>query len=339
MRQIAILASTVIFFVACVPANAEVIEYPFEAVTQEYYKMLLDRKFEDLDNAAAESRKNNLTISDGQPKLAAIYGGVAGCLSAGCNNRLHEADWQQRLQLLTEWRTKYPNSVTAEVAQAKVFLQHAYAIRGQGYANTVKNEAWPLFYKNIEAANLYLQRASTAAKQDPEWYATMLDVGVAQSWPQEKFNEIYLEGKKKAPSYLPLYFTASAYFAPRWHGSVSDLHNFIDDVVVFTQPKLGKTMYARLNWSLWTDTMFTDGQTDWNQMKAGFERMTTDFPDSWNVNNFAKFACLAQDGETVLKMEKVIGDHPIERAWWGSVANYRGCVANAQSLMQRRVHR
>ncbi len=335
MRQLAILVSALLLFGASAPVFSDVIEYPFEAVAQEYYQMLLDRKFEDLDKSAADSRQKDLTISDGQPRLAAIYGGVAGCLSAGCDSSLREPEWQQRFQLLTEWRQKYPNSVTAEVAQAKVYIQHAYAIRGQGYANTVKDEAWPIFYKNIETAHVYLQGASTAAKQDPEWYATMLDVGVAQAWSQEKFNMIYLEGRKKSPIYLPIYFTASAYFSPRWHGSVSDLHHFIDDVVAVTQAKLGKTMYARLNWSLRTGTMFIDGQADWKQMKAGFERITIDFPDSWNRNNYAAFACLAQDGATVLKVAELIGDRPIESAWWGSVANYQGCVANARRSMRK----
>lgn len=312
------------------PSFSATIVRPFEASAQKYYQKLVAQEYDELDTAAAESRKSDLAISDGQSMLAAIYGGVAGCLSQGCSNRLTEAEWQQRLQLISKWREKKPNSVVAEVAQAKFYLEHAYAIRGQGYANTVKQDAWQLFNQSIETAYTLLNNAGPAAKQEPEWYATMLNVGVAQGWEVNKFNKIYAEAKRKSPFYQPVYFSASSYFSPRWHGSELELKKFIDDVVKTTEKKIGKTMYARLNWSLWTETMFQDGQTDWTQMKAGFERMTADYPDPWNINNFAKFACLAKDRQTVLKLADKIGDHPIDAAWWGSAKYYQQCVTDAR---------
>lgn len=320
----------------CTSVFAQAVVRPFEAASTEYYQKLRERKYDEIEKAAAESRRKNLTISDGQPRLAAIYGGLAGCLSSGCRNRLSEAEWQERLRLLSEWRKNDPRSVTAEIAQAGFYLEHAYALRGQGAANTVKADAWPLFYESIETARGLLENASSDAKQDPGWYAAMLEVGVAQAWPQDKFNRIYVAGKKNVPQYIPLYFNASTYFAPRWHGSASDLRKFIEDVVDVTTPTLGETMYARLNWNLWTQSMFRDGQADWKRMKAGFQRVVADFPDPWNINNFGKFACLAQDGPTLLEIAEKIGERPIAAAWWGSADNYFQCVANARLASEKK---
>lgn len=321
---------------ACSATSAVGFVRPFEAAAQEYYHLLLEEKYSTLEKSAKESRLNNLSISDGQPKLAAIYGGLSGCLSSGCQDRLSEQEWQERLRLLLVWREKHPESVTAEIAHAGFFVEHAYAIRGKGYANTVKADLWPLFYKSMETARGLLEGASPAAKNDPGWYAAMLQVGVAQHWPVDKFHEVYARGKKQVPLYTPLYFAASSYFSPRWYGSTQELKKFIEDAVNATHPQIGETLYARLNWSLQTPTMLRDGQAEWPRMKAGFERIMADFPDSWNINNFAKFACWAKDYSTALGLAEKIGDRPIAAAWSGNPDNYRVCLEQARHAMQKK---
>lgn len=302
---------------------------PFEKFADKYYQMLVEKKFDELDQIAKESEQKNLSISDGQPQLAALYGGVAGCLSSGCRNRLSEAQWQDRFKLLLSWREQYPKSIIAEIALASYFVEHSWSIRGQGYSGSVKQEAWKPFYESMEIARKKLDESSAAAKENPGWYSAMLSVGLAQKWPKERFDAIFKAGIEKHPLYLPLYFNASAFFAPRWYGSPTELKIFIENAVNATRAQLGETLYARLNWSLWTHEMFKNNQADWQRMKAGFERMVNDYPDPWNFNNFGKFACLAQDNATVLEIAKKIGDQPIERAWWDDAANFKRCVDQA----------
>ena len=317
-------------------AHAEEFVRPFEKAAEEYYDKLRHRRFEDLEQDANIARNNNTKISDGQPRLASIYGGIAGCLTVGCNNLLSEPEWQQRLQLISEWKEKNSRSVTAAVAYASYFLEHAYAIRGQGYANTVPKEAWVPFRESIETARKELQALPPHAKTDPGYYSAMLDVGVAQAWPLDKFESLYQEASQKHPAYLPIYFSASSYFSPRWHGTSKNLRVFIEEAVNKTKADLGETLYTRLNWSLWTSDMFVNGQASWTRMKAGFEEIISNYPDPWNINNYAKFACLARDGESVLRLAKRIGQKPISQAWWGSNDYYRQCVAASQAHVNKR---
>ena len=93
---------------------------------------------------------------------------------------------------------------------------------------------------------------------------------------------------------------------------------------------MGEILYARLNWSVSTNDMFRNGQTDWKRMKAGFERMVQDHPDPWNVNNFAKFACVANDWETVKNLTATIGEKPIVMAWFDDLEIYTACRTRAQ---------
>jgi hypothetical protein len=93
-------------------------------------------------------------------------------------------------------------------------------------------------------------------------------------------------------------------------------------------------MYARLNWATMDFSMFKNGQADWPRMKAGFEQMMKEYPDAWNTNNFAKFACIAKDHETLSALIPKIGDAPIAEAWEDNVNIYRGCQKWAAAMVQ-----
>lgn len=304
---------------------AQTFERPLEKAAYDHHRLLLNKDFTRLENIATAARTHKATLSDGQPVLAAIYGGVAGCLSSGCANKLNESEWQKRHELLVRWRELAPQSVSAEIALAQYFIEFGWAIRGSGAAKSVKPAAWPAFQMNIMHALNLLERATPAAKKDPGWYAAMLMVGLAEGWKPDRIMQIYKQGTADHAWYLPIHFSASAYFSPRWYGSPMLLRRFIEDAVKITEAQLGPSLYARLNWSLWTPEMFSDGQTSWHLMRAGFQRLTSDHPDQWNYSHFAKFACIAGDRETLRDTAKKLTGQPIERAW-GTLEYYRQCL-------------
>lgn len=307
------------------PAFAQALERPFEKAAYDFHMLLVQREFAQLENIAEIARTRRTTLSDGQPVLAALYSGVAGCLTNGCANGLGEAEWQNRHRLLMQWRQAAPQSVTAEIALAQYFIESGWAIRGSGAAQSVKPAAWPAFHKNMTRASALLQGATSAAKDDPGWYAGMLMVGLAEGWKPDRIMQIYKQGAASYAWYLPIHFNASAYFSPRWYGSPLQLRRFVKDAVKITETQFGPSLYARLNWSLWTPGMFSDGQTSWQLMRAGFQRLTSDHPDQWNYSHFAKFACIAGDRETLRDTAKKLTGQPIERAW-GTLEYYRQCL-------------
>ena len=303
---------------------------PFERAADGYYWTLMAGQFEQLERAAAEARAGNTAISDGQLVLAALYGGVAGCQTSACPNRWSAVQWAERRERLTAWGKAVPESVTAEVAMAASYIQEGWAIRGSGYANTVAPDAWEGFRRNIALGLERLEAARPAAKQDPGWHVAVLDVGLAQGWDAERFSAQYMAAVAAHPLYMPIYFTASSYFAPRWRGSPGELRKFIESAVERTSTSMGETLYARLNWSLRSDDMFTNGQADWQRFKSGFERIVADHPDPWNVNNFAKFACIAGDPKTLAGLLTKIGNQPVLAAWSGSAEYFAQCAAYAR---------
>jgi hypothetical protein len=319
-------------FLLCLVSGTAQADSPFQNLAGMYYQLLLSGKTDLLEQMAAREREHNSKTGDGQPMLAAVYAGLAGRVtSGGCTTQLTPQEWDRRGELLAEWRKTNPSSVTAEIAYASFYVEKAWAIRGGGYANSVEEEAWAPFKDNIETGRKMLEKASSAARADPGWYATMLTVGLSQGWEVDRFDALYREAQRRHPRYLPIYFAAAAYHSSRWYGSEKELRAFVEQAVTSTSSVLGESLYARLNWALWTRDMFVNGQADWSRMQAGFERMVADNPDdSWNLNNYAKFACLARDRKTLSSILTRIGLQKDTSAWEGVAPDfYEVCSAFA----------
>ena len=293
---------------------------PMQRASDEYQALLLQRAYDKLEKAAAEAHSSTSVIDDGQPRLAAIYSGTTGC---NCGNQLTEELWKLRGERLKEWRERYPKSVTARVALATYPMQYGWFLRGGGYSNTVSQEAWGRFGSLVEEARNELDHLDAEAKKDPGWFEAMLSVALAQQWPRDRFEALYAQAAREHPDYLPIYFTGANYHAPEWGGSIQDLLKFIEDAAEATRARMGETLYARLNWL--ETAAFDAGRADWKRMRAGFERMMKDFPDPWNVNNYARFACMSKDWPTVERLAERIGDQPVAMAWYGDRKYYDTC--------------
>src|SRR5207302_9658284 len=120
---------------------------PMQRATDEYFALLLKRDFAGLERIADEARRMDSRISDGQPVLAALYEGTAGC---ACGNRLTDELWQLRRSRLDEWRKAFPESLAARVASAAFPVYYAWFARGNNYAGSVGDEAWRLFNGRME---------------------------------------------------------------------------------------------------------------------------------------------------------------------------------------------
>jgi hypothetical protein len=137
---------------------------------------------------------------------------------------------------------------------------------------------------------------------------------------------LYRDAAASHPLYLPIHFHGATFVSPRWGGSIPELGKAVEFAVERARSRWKDFAYARLNWALSTPTMFTDGQADWPRMRGAFEQLVAEFPDSWNLNNLAKFACIAGDHATINELSARIGATVIPEAWFGDPDSYRQCA-------------
>ncbi len=250
-------------------------------------------------------------------KLTLFYGGLAQAFNGASINL--KGSFESLEAQTAEWAKHYPNSPTAHIAHSIVLLEHGWAIRGGGFASTVKPEAWAPFRQYVAKARENLERHKSVAALDPRWYEIMLKIARAESWDRKQFDSLLNEALDREPSFYPTYFMALEYLLPKWGGDIIQIETFAREAVTRTTKEEGKGMYARIYWfasqKQFQNDLFTQSLAVWPRMREGFEDVVSKYPDAWNFNNYAKFACLAKDKRKTRELLAKIESSLVPEAW------------------------
>lgn len=289
------------------PIGAEMVAYAIQLAWTKGDYAELDESIERFATTAERA-------SDGSWLLSGVPEGIA---------THHESDtqWEELLRKIGEWRAQRPQSTVVDIAEAIILKEWAWSARGHGFANTVTPEGWKLFRERLQLAEAVLRRSREQSSGNPLWHEQYLEVALGLSWSEDKFRALYETAVARFPEYYPLYFERVRYLSPRWGGSVEAFDSYVTDVVRQTQAKHGKMMYARLYWAFANAqgqdfALFEESEANWRDMKTGFEQLLKDYPDSsWNLNNFAVFACRAGDSGTYRSLREKVGAKLYAMAW------------------------
>lgn len=268
-----------------------------------------------IQRVAASGQRSN----DGRWILAAVPGGIA-------SHHYPDSWWtggkEAKLEQIAEWRAQVPQSTVVDLAEAIICKEWAWHIRGHGYADTVKPEASKLFRQELLGVERILQRSQETTSNNPVWYELSLEVATDLHRDEKTFRALYDAGVARFPEYQPLYSAMIRHLSPQWYGSIEAIDAYIAETVKPMPPQQGKMMYVRLyrafvNSQPQDFPLFTASKASWPKVKAGYEEMMKEYPDSsWNLNNFASFACSAHDAETYRRLRGQIGGRIYPQAWY-----------------------
>lgn len=275
------------------------------------------RDWATLDRLASEYRTGRDRTPSGIWKLTALYAGIEGFIPS--YRERDEARFEQVESRLLEWAAASPRSATAQIAYAKALIGHGWFHRGAKAARYVPREAWEPFRRYVEQARAHLERHREAASVDPWWYETMIGIARAQGWERARFEALLDEALDREPLYYETYFEAFFYLLPQWHGSAAGIEDFANRAVARTQRQEGMSMYARIYWFAaqkeYGSEIFRKTAVRWPKLKGGFEDMLARYPDAWNLDHFAKFACLAGDRATARDLFARLPSAPVTSTW------------------------
>lgn len=155
------------------------------------------------------------------------------------------------------------------------------------------------------------------ASKDPHFFLSLIRVMSHQRAPLQQIMLVLEEATRMEPAYYQTYFDImrlnAKEMAPH---QVEALARYAAQKTKSTD---GEGMYARVYWAayqnLYGPAMVELPSLDWSQMKVGMRDVLSRYPDSWNLNSFALFACLRQDEETTRDYMRQIGDSPYLPAW------------------------
>lgn len=280
-------------------------------------KAFLQRDFDLLEVRSKEYRVTKSRTPSGIWKLTTLYVAIGDAISRTTNNNPNNFGLVEGIA--DEWVSKYPNSPTAHIVKGLVYYYRGYSYRGSGFSKTVDQSAWKPYYELVATAKSYLEESKSIASVDPAWYELMLMIGRAEGWKRAQFQATLDEALKREPLFYQTYFAALEYFLPKWGGSIEEVEQLARAAMKRTEKVEGKGLYARVYWyasqTQFQARLFMDSQVEWKTMRQGFDDVIAKYPDAWNLNNYAKFACIAQDAAKLNQLFNQIGADFVEEAW------------------------
>lgn len=271
----------------------------------------------------------------GNPRSSHFWMGISTINNSSL--RVTDEYYQQLDALTRQWARKSPQSVLAQLLYASALNTHAWARRGDGYANTVSPTAWAEFRTYLDSANEQLQKTEALAAKDSGWNRFMLVIGRSLGWDSERLMRIFEAGIAKNPDDDDLYFLMQEALLPKWGGDLKTMDRFIAWADKKTREKRGLEMYARLyaglSYAELDQALFTSTNASWTSMKIGFEDLLQRYPHTDHRNMYAYFACMANDRPALQAQLELIGDkfNPI---FWGNhpERTFETCKKMAQQV-------
>lgn len=315
------LVSTLLTFgLLSAPATCAVPEFAERAaISASTRQAFADERFAELNEISQRYRIDKSRTASGLWRLTGFYGAISEEIHSQRDGQEREAAFRALEAKTARWAQQYPASPAAHIAHSMVLIDHGWAYRGEGYAASVDQQSWAPFHHYVAKARRYLEAHKTVAAVDPQWYGTMLTVARAEGWDRSRFDRLLAEALDREPLFYQTYFTALQYLLPKWQGRLGDVEAFAQDAIQRTSKWEGQGIYARIYWvasqTQFKNDLFGDSLASWPRMKAGFDDVIAKYPDAWNLNNYAKFACLARDKETARALLTRMGATIVHDAW------------------------
>jgi hypothetical protein len=302
------------------------------AIREHAARLLAAENFDELERIARDYRETGARTGSGIWKLTVLYGGIhdAVLLEPG-----DEDGWSRLAARLKRWEQSHPLSPTPVIAQVIALKRYAWGLRPRSLLIEASTGSSTRFLTALEAARRLLAEKSGIAGADPHYYVLYAQLAHALGEDSGRFLEAVEEGIRRAPGYYQLYFAALDHFAHDEARRARDLEAFANMAVARSRASEGLAVYARLYWyaaDVYFDNELPESLAiDWNKMRAGIADVIARYPDPWNLNHFARFACAAGEIDT-LKMLMQSIDQPIAQAW-SSMRQYERC----RNLVERSV--
>jgi hypothetical protein len=286
-------------------------------------RVLQLRRYADLDALADTLRARPACFADGTSLMTALFEDGFGAV----NDPNDPAQWDRQLDRLREWMDTRPQSSTARVALAEALIGRGWAARGNGWAGAVTSHHWERFESDLDEAMLILSQSPPEARDDPQWYRTMMRALHGLGEDQDSaYRATFQEAITRYPDDPRFYVGMAGHLLPRWYGVPGQWERFAGEVVEQLPDSLGVEIYARIltEESRYTDSIFRDSPAlSWDLASRGLDAWQRRFPQSHDPGSArALLAWQAGRREEARRAFAAVGD-TVDLDVWHSVNRYR----------------
>jgi hypothetical protein len=258
--------------------------------------LLAEENFAQLEQIAQQLRVDKSRVKGGTWKLSIFYDGVGELPDSRSNS---ESEWQTHLAIAKKWVAVSPQSATARISLASVYLNYAYAARGSGYSNSVSDSGWQRFYKRTAWAKSTLLDAAQLQEKCPHWYEAMQQVAVDEGWDKQDARALLDEAAAFEPTYYHYYRMYANYLLPKWYGEEGETQAFAEEMAAkLPEPDASITYYeiASLIACQCDKERDSLAGVSWPRVRDGYENLVRLYGTSEiKSNRFAYMSFVAGD--------------------------------------------
>ena len=279
-------------------------------------------RFAELDRLFDQARTGRLRTDSGVWQLWVLHRGLV----EGDPRPGNEQQAKAQVDRARRWLAQRPDSVEAPLVVAEVELNYAHALACHQCTVVSEDQRMALVLAAAVRAQTLLEGAKARGAADPQWYADMLELAQLKRLGPDYFDEFLHEATAKSPEYYTIWFEAVDYLLEQ-PDAARRIDALAREAVAKTRKREGDAMYARIWWYAaqvrYGDALFTATPVKWEDFDAGIGAVMQRYPDDWNRNSFANFACNA--GKKARARELMAGHEPMAEAW-DSYELYAECI-------------
>ena len=305
-----------------------------QAIADETVRLLHQRDYAGLEKLHARLNDDKVRTPSGVWGLAVFY----AALRDHPGRSRDMTYWNKEDAQAAQWAASYPRSQVATIYQLYLLQNRALSFRGNGnYADIRKEDIEPMQQAIKEALKLYDKKGKVPMSQrdpvDGGWYHARLEILPYSELFDTHFSYAWEAGTRQFPDYHGVYFAAAFYSLPKW-GGAPDAVERLARLASTGKGADRDAMYARVYWYLdqteYHGKIFDNSMIDWNDMKTSFDALVRAYPDPWNLNAYAYFACKAGDYNVMSDLLKRIDEQLVFSVWGsnGGESEYRRCARN-----------
>lgn len=317
IRMIVIVIITLIFgggFLLCVTpqilwaalTDTEIqkrLAVKYEQNADEMMSWLQHQQFDNVEAFLGYVVKNNVVTRDGIDYLTAILEYWFGASEVLEFNRIKPVP-QDILPYLNTWIEHSPKNANAYIIRGVYYIEHAWEIRGRGWAQDVKKEHWPSFQELHLLAKTDLEKAYELDPFNPVSSRELMRVQRALNAKDTKATETYFQQAiKNYPTFYWAYRAKLENLMPKWGGTWETMFAFAAETAQGAPPKtllphvLAYALEEAAARSQNSQKYYTTPQV-WETLEQIYKQIITDFPLStrWKVR-FARIAADAGKGD------------------------------------------
>ena len=313
-----VLALFCIFALA--PASADEAHPKVIVIQRGLEARLMNGAYSELDQIADDYRTTQVRKEGGYWALVWVYDVLSRIAEGGCTcgPKTTDIGFEAKREKLEGWLKANPNSLTAKVALAKLWLNYAWAGRGGDTAQKTSQVQFAAYFERAARAMALLKPLD--ANADPEIYDLQLQATPTLPNPRESLNAIYDLATRAFPDFPDYAAIKFNYLLNRWYGGPGEAQEFTRSLLDGPNKDAARSAYfavasgALVTFGAGPSTFEATG-LDYPMIVKAFASRTALFGASkYEMNVLMAYAVAARDKKTAAFLADKIGAD-----WYASV--------------------